>query len=250
MPYPKIVKEKVRQLRAQGVSYPEIREQLELPADMADKLADRTMIRWAKASGPTPLPVQEDTLSPLDAWPAERQCPGWTVDDLTDLPGFRSDLWAVNIELIHASERQRNVYVPWFFRNLIELARRRDMPDGSLPWSVAIAGLPVLDDWLNCPPCTELAELAEKHQPWAGRRQRAAYRREARTVAVAVTQCVLQAHARMAMDDYVQQKVSDSTRAIAELGKRIPLFDRVPLRIRSPHVGKLILDILVTPKES
>jgi transcriptional regulator with XRE-family HTH domain len=235
-----------RQRKAKGQSYQEIADAL--------NLNERTIRRWSKNWGNTKTGqmvrvVEAESYVILDT--SEREWPNWTVDDLAEiLPerGFRPDLWEVNIELVHAAERQGNEYVPWFFRNLIELARRRDMPDGSLAWSVAIAGLPVLAEWLNCPPCVELGEFVENLEPWAGRRQRTAYRREVRTTADAVQQCILRAHGRMAMEDYVSLKVSNGTKAMGELGKYVPLFDRIPLRLRSDHLGKVLLDIFVTSR--
>ena len=249
MAYSNVLKEKVRLLHIAGMPYADIRERLELKPDDP---SDRSLIRWGQAEKPF---ANIELTSVIEmATPAirdEDRCwPDWSVEDLTDLPGFRADLWEVNIGLIHAAERQNNVYVPWFFRNLVELARRQDMPDGSLPWSVAIAGLPVLAEWLDCPPCEELASLIEKHQPWVGKEERSAYQRNCKSTGEAVNQCILQAHGRMAMEDYANEKTSRGTKAIAELGKRTPMFDRKPLRLRSDHIGKIILDVLLAPRES
>jgi len=249
MAFSNVLKEKVRLLHIAGMPYADIRERLDLKPDDP---SDRSMIRWGLAKKPFANLEVNDVIALAEANTLdEEHCwPDWTVDDLADLPGFRADLWEVNIGLVHAAERQKNVYVPWFFRNLVELARRREMPDGSLPWSVAIAGLPVLAEWLDCPSCNDLVGLIEKHQPWIGKSERTAYQRDAKSVGESVNQCVLQAHGQMAMEDYAQEKVSRSTKAIAELGKRIPMFDRKPLRLRSDHTGKLILDVLLAPREN
>ena len=220
---------------------------------------EKTVRRWAKdwdssKASPKAQVIEAESYVILDT--SDREWPGWTVDDLAamHLPGvFRPDLWVVNIELIHVAERRGNVYVPWFFRNLIELGRRQNMPDGSLPWSLAIAGLPGLGEWLDCPPCTGLGELVEKHQPWVGRRQRAVYQREARTVADAVKQCVFQAHARSVMEDYAEDRKEPSrlTKALATLYKRTPEFAQrhFMVRQRADRLGKQIIDILTAPQE-
>ena len=123
------------------------------------------------------------------------------------------------------------------------------MPDGSESWVEAIAGLPVLAERLGCPPCIQLAELIEKHHPWVGPRERAAYLRAARSAANAVKACLVEARMQSALNDYFEGKASRGTTALAELEKLIPRFDRIPLWLHSEHGHNFILEVLATLKE-
>lgn len=233
-----------------------------------DKIAD---VKRLKDAGKTQKQIQTETgvpprtqrdwerkglLGDSATWPQAHKWPAtWTIDRIEEkkLPDFRRDLWESHLSVIKDAEALGNHRVGWFYKNLIELAGRHDMPDGSINWSVAIAALPALGEWLNCPPCAELAELIERLRPWEGNRfsrQRANYRRESRSLAVAVKQCVLNAKARLAMGDFAANRQSPVTVAVAVLSERIPMFDRVPRgsKFRKVDLGVTVLGILATPK--
>jgi len=234
-----------RRLRLEeGMPYPEIAGRV--------GVTERTVIRWSKIWGqPTGLPTSQSGVPQTES---ENRWPGsWTADDLIDLPDFRRELWEANLNMVRDAEALGNYRVGWFFKNLVEFARRQGMPDGSLDWSVAIAGLPVLAEWLDCPPCIELAEMAERLHPWEGNilsRRRAAYRQEARSIANSVKQCVLQASAQMVMADFAEGRQSPVTLTLAAFGERVPIFDRVPRgsKYRKINLGGIILGILASPK--
>ena len=242
-----------------------IRQQLEARAkerriagDTFEQIADalgtneKTIRRWAVTWSETP------SDAPLHGWPEEHKWPGWTIQDLEGLglADFNRDAWESNLAMIRTAETQGNHYVGWFFKNLVELARREKMPDGSLPWALGIAALPVLEEWLGCPPCDELTGLIEQHQPWEGgnplarQKRRAAYQRAARTPATAVRQCIIEAQARLFILDQGQQRVSPGPVYLAALAERVPMFDRAPRGspYRQYNLGGILLGILATPK--
>lgn len=231
--------------------------------DHIKELTERGMTQAAifKETG-VPVRTQRDwkmkgLLGESAGWPDDRKWPGWTVDYLEglDLPRFKRDAWEGNLAMIWTAEANSNHYVGWFFRALVDLARSRTMPDGSLDWSLAIAGLPVLAEWLDCPLCSELAVLIEKHRPWEGnlitrQRPRAAYQREARLPAAAVKQCILQAQSQLVMADISQSRLAPGPVLLAALAEHIPLFDRIPRGspYRRFNLGGIILGILALPK--
>ena len=232
-----------RQRRFAGETYEGIAEAL----GVNERTIRRWSVSWKEAPESQVLRLPQSPVLEGKEWP------GWTLDDLSDLPDFQRDLWQSNLDLIDSQAAQGQHMAGWFFKNLVELARRQDMPDSSLNWSLAIAGLPVLADWLECPPCTVLATLIEKHRPWEGNRlsrQRGAYQRETRTVSAEVRRCVDQARALIVMDDFAQKRQSPVTGALAILAERIPMFDRTPRRsrYRTANLGGAILGILSAPK--
>ena len=239
-------------LRAQGKSYQDIAEAL--------GVNEKTIRRWAQSWEPLGEVIEGQVIgmpqsSASAGWPEERKWPRWTVDDLTDLPDFRPDDWEDNLARIRTAESLDNLYVPWFYRRLVELARRSPMPDGSVNWSLAIAALPVLADWLDCLACDDLAALIEEHRPWDGAffgraRRLGTYQRAARPVAAAVRQCVLSTQATMVQVDLAHQKVTPGPVLLAAFAERLPIFDRPPRRLhyRRYNLGSIILGILSTPK--
>lgn len=230
----------VKRLKDAGVTQKEIEKKTGVPA--------RTQRDWYK----------KGLLGESATWPENQRWPGWTVDYLQELglTEFEREAWEGNLALIDTAERQGNRYVGWFFRRLVELDQRAPMPNKALDWALAIAGLPVVGHWLGCPACDELAELIERHQPWDGgilskQKRRANYSQEARPIASAVRQCVIQAQSQLVLTDVAQSRLSQGPVLLAALGERLPLFDRV--RRGSPYrkfnLGGILLGILALPKE-
>ena len=229
----------VKRLKDAGVTQKEIARQTDVPP--------RTQRDWDK----------KGLLGDSATWPENQRWPGWTVDYLQELglTEFEREAWEGNLAMIDTAERQGNRYLGWFFRRLVELDQRAPMPNKALDWALAIAGLPVVGHWLDCPACDDLAVLIEKHQPWAGgmlarQKRRAAYSQEARSVASVVRQCVLQAQSQLVLTDAAQSRVSQGPVYLAAFAERLPLFDRV--RRGSPYrkfnLGGILLGILASPK--
>lgn len=238
--------EKVRTLTTQGYTQAAIAQETGVPV--------RTQRDW-KFRG-----LLEGTAPPPpESWPSERQWPGWTVDDVAGfgMSDFKQGAWEGNLAMVRTAENNGNHYVGWFFRRLVDIGRNPDAPEGHPNWALALAGLPVLGVWLNCPPCNDLAALIEERRPWQGgivvrQRQRARYEREARSVAAAVKQCLISAQAQMVLSDLAKNQLAPGAVLLAALAEHIPLFDRVPRRspYRKFNLGGIILGILVLPKEA
>jgi len=240
------IKTEARRLRGGGMTI----------ADIAREVGrtERTVYNWF---GEEPV----ESKSRFREWPDEQRWPiSWTVDRLSDLPGFDRDAWEGNLAKIQVAEAENDHYTGWFFRRLVELARRSPMPDGTLPWALAIAALPCLGEWLNCTAFTTLAELIEKHRPWEAsnglikRRSpaRRAYLREATDASKVVKQCL-----RLAQSNWTQRgllRTGNFTIApvlFAALYARVPEFDRTPRLAFSRLISldSAIMGLLSLPKE-
>jgi hypothetical protein len=197
---------KARELREGGWGYKEVAIEL--------KMSERQIRRW--------FDDERTSQNVPSDWPPERLWPGWTIDDLAGfgLSDFKRDAWEGNLALILTAQTQGSLYVGWFFRRLVELDQNSPMPDGSLDWSLALAALPVLGKWLDCPPCNQLAELIEKQQPWQGRGRRAAYQRQSRQVGFAVKQCIIAAQAQTVAKDLAQNRTSPGPVLLAAQAER------------------------------
>jgi len=141
-----------------------LREVGETYAKIAEKLGvtEKTVYRWLTGVKSPP----KRTVSHEREWPIN-----WTLDSLSDLPGFHRSAWEGNLVIIEIAQKQGNVFLPWYYRRLVEVAREfGDVPSRVYPWQFAIAGLPILAEWLTVPECMELATLIEERKPWNGRR--------------------------------------------------------------------------------
>jgi len=191
------------------------------------------------------------------AWPEDQRWPGWTIKDLSafNVRGFNSEYWEGNLARIQTADASGNYYVGWFYRRLMDLDRQAPMPDSGLDWSLAIAALPVLGHWLECPACDELAVLVEKHMPWVGvsfvrQKRRAAYVHEARPIAAVVRQCVMESQAELFLKEGSHSRIAPGPVLLAALADRVPVFNRVKRNspYRKYNLGAIILGILVIPR--
>lgn len=231
--------------------------------DRVKGLVERGMTQAAIESR-TGIPVrtqrdwkQRGLLGGHGDWPEEKRWPGWSINDLEtfQLRDFNSDYWRGNLARIQTAEASGNRYVGWFYRRLVDLERRTPRSDAGLDWSLAIAGLPVLGRWLECPACDELAALVEKHMPWVGssyvrQKRRAAYVQEARPIAAAVRQCVMESQAHLFLKDEPHSGLAPGPVLLAALADRVPVLDKTKRSspFRKYNLGAIILGILVIPK--
>lgn len=234
---------KVRELRSQGKTYLEIEGLL--------GINEKTVRRWLQGA---PVPVPE---MPLDApegaieglereWPKE-----WTIDTLEDLPGFNRDRdrWEVSLVIIEVAQRQGNTLVPWYFKRIVETSRRcpKTLPPKALPWIDAIAGLPVLAEWLGTPECVDLADLIEQHKPWEGKRQEREYRRLAQPYVRAIEHGIVGA---LLVSNTSVDTLHPLSLLLSLLAKWVPNFDHAPLlaRVARMDIGHFFIHLFRNPK--
>lgn len=226
------------ELRKQGLLLKDISERIGVP--------ERTVRRWVR---PVQLPPREGGVleAPERQWPA-----AWTIDSLSDLPGFKLAAWEGNMGLIEIAERRGNEYVPWFFRRLVETGRHyQTAPAKATPWLYAIAGLPVLAEWLTVPECESLAQVIAKHEPWNGglthRSVLSTYRREAQSLARAIEAGIGRA---LLFPPQSADAVFPITLILRIFAQWLPQFDKTPLlaRLQRMELGVLFLLIFRNPK--
>ncbi len=235
------LKKEAAAMKAQGKTYSEIA--------LAVDRSERAVQYWFSGNQPIePEPAESST--------DERQWPGdWTIDWLADLfpTGVHREEWEQNLALIRSAEAQGNVYIPWFFRRLIELARRKPMPDGSLSWSLAIAFLPPLGDWLDSAAFGDLAAIVETSEPWNGKKEHAHYTRRATIPAAAIKQRLFEAQAQITMGELFKGGLGLTPAPIlfAALSERVPQFDRTRRfsLYRKLPLASIIMGLLALPKE-
>lgn len=152
-------KDKARAMRGAGI--PDTRIADEMNVDRT------TIIRWLGPRGkPTPKPGKPDPLpTQPDDWPDD-----WTPQTLLDA-GFDADR-ATQVFLV---AQQGTPWVRRFLKrridiNIAELGKPSEarLPNDSTgkQWRDALAGLPVLAEWLGCPEAAKLADLIRDRQPF------------------------------------------------------------------------------------
>ncbi|MBI4200004.1 MAG: hypothetical protein HY535_05990, partial [Chloroflexi bacterium] len=209
------------------------------------QVSPRTIQRWVKGENAPRKPRQ----TPDDDWPESRQWPAdWTIDGLADLKGFNRNAWEGNLGLIEVAQRQGTRYIPWFFRRLVETARRYQMDARNAnPWFYAIAAAPVVADWLSEPSFAELGVLIEAKEPWKGKQERKAYLKQAQTLSRRVADGVSRALIVPPPSLDPQYPVTLLLRFLVNWQ---PAFDRPPLivRLAQLQIGQLFLLLLRNPK--
>jgi len=209
----------------------------------------KTIQRWMKDWTPEEL----DRGEVSDPATNPRIWPGWSVEDLTDLPGFDRTTWELNIASINMATNDGNRLTPWFFRRLVEFGRKNpDYPDGQLDWAIAVAGLPPIGEWLGDDGgCAELANAIEAQKPWEWRRftldtarvagkARRAYQKAQQELSEGI-------HERIRIVSAQQSELKPDNwltpgLLIAAFHERIPVFDRVP---RGSHFRRFTLGAIV-----
>jgi len=183
---------------------------------------------------------------------------------------------------VHLAQELGNLYVPWFFRSIVEVWERYNVlydPHGisgtsgeewwrappitdgpGEEWLWAIAGLPVLGDWLDSPECDALRQLIEQHKPWESipplgdDTPKRGYAKAARPLADAIKAKALSIGSLVSMarttrhgDTGVLQVVM----LLTALMQRVPMFDKVPRfsLYRRLELGQIFLGIFQFPPQ-
>jgi len=214
----------------------------------------KTLQRWMKEWSPEELKkgVPNNPASNPRMWP------GWTIDDLTDLPDFDKPTWEQNLIQIEMAVKDNNRLTPWFFRRLIEFGKANpEYPDGQLDWALAVAGLPPIGEWLGDDgSCAELADVIEEYKPWEWRRitlDRDKVTGLARRTYLKATKELSEGiRDRIRIVSAQQSELNPDSwfRAgshIAAFHERIPVFDRLPRgsRFKRVTLGAIVRGILV-----
>ena len=241
--------EAVRNLTKQNRTQREIQERTGIPV--------RTQRLWK----------QRGYLGIEEAWPKERQWPGWGLDELGDLAGFETEAWEGNLALIRTSQAEGNRHVPWFYRSLVDLARAEGAYKKD-DWTIATAALPALGHWLDCPdPCRDLADLIQEYHPgqggtlgtvfartdWLppgrGNKERARYIRSAKGAGGALRKCIYEAQAQATLTDKYPDVKPPVPMLLGALYERIPIFDRVARAstYRRYSLGGILLKLFALP---
>ena len=235
---------KARKLRKAGLTFKQIANRLHV--------GERSVRRWLKDQ-PTPVSVprgrpKSGRRIPRD-WPKDRLWPAdWTVSSLSDLPGFDRDEWEGNLGLIEGAQALENLYIPWYFRRMIETARRYQWDDpGKNHWLYAIAAAPVLADWLSVPEFTELGLLIERTEPWRGKQERKKYLGATKGLRRQVRNGIGRA---LILPPKSVDPLYPPAMLLRFLAGWQPVFDKPPLMARLMHVeiGQLVLLLLRNPK--
>lgn len=233
---------KVKELRSEGKTYQEIEALL--------GINEKTARRWLKGVS-VPLISPEGSIeAPGDVvhvsdreWPAE-----WTIDSLDDLRRFDRSRWEANLVIVEVAQRQGNVFLPWYFRRLVETASRyTEAPDKANPWLFSIAGLPVLGVWLNTPECMDLASLIGQIKPWESKKAQREYRKLAQPYVTAIEHGITRVMIFPPPSVDTQYPVEVLLRLV---NAWVPTFDRAPLlaRLGRLELGHLFLLLFRNPK--
>ena len=242
---------KARVLREQGKTFKDIAAELDIN--------EKTARRWLVT---TPKRRVEAEIPPPD-WPADRLWPNWTPADLKARVDWPQELAESTIGLIHMAQELGNLFVPWFFKSIVEVGERYDVSYDDRgprePWLLALAGLPVLAVWLDASECSDLATLVEQHRPWEGRgllRQneaRRTYAHLAKPLVARVKQRALTIGAYLSMTQAAKEGNVGQTQLVILLNalmQRVPRFDTTPRfsLYRRFNLGQLFLGIFQYPK--
>jgi len=214
----------------------------------------RTLQRWMNDWSPEEL----QKSVPNDPASNQRMWPGWTIDDLTDLPGFDKPIWEQNLMQIEMAVKDNNRLTPWFFRRLIEFGKRYPaLPNSQVNWAWAVAGLPPIGEWLGDDgSCAELADVIEEYKPWEWRRitldRDKVTGLARRTYLKATKELSERIRDRIRIVSAQQSEINPDSwfRAgshIAAFHERIPVFDRHPRgsRFKGITLGATVRGILV-----
>lgn len=205
---------------------------------------ERTVGRWLSDGSRRRAPRPRVPESPRERlWPAD-----WTVDSLSDLPGFKRDAWEGNLGLIEVAQSQENMYIPWYFRRMVETARRYQVDNPNTnPWLYAIAAAPVLAEWLSTPEFVDLGLLIERVKPWQGKQEQGQYKREAtdlgRQIEIGIGRALI-----------LPPKSVDALYPVEMLLRFLanwqPTFHKTPFmaRLARFQIGQLVLLLLRNPK--
>jgi hypothetical protein len=211
--------ERAKQLHAQGFTYKQI-------GDHPDILrSERTIYRWL--SGDVRPRRQRRVIDRTkDSWP------DWSLDDLADIhrgdPNNRA-AWESNLALISTARAQGRTYIPRFFRSLVEVTRESSGDPPPLDWLLAIAGLPILGEWLGIGErANEIASLIREHRPWTGRNPLRAYQRAATEASEVLKSSIYTAQATETARN-LGGVPTPSAMALGGLYQRVPRFDKLPV---------------------
>ena len=214
----------------------------------------KTIQRWMK----TWTPEELDKSVPNSPTSDPRMWPGWSIGDLTDLPGFDWPTWQQNLIQIDMAVKDGNRLTPWFFRRLIEFGKANpEYPDDQLDWALAVAGLPPIGEWLGDDgSCAELADVIEEYKPWEWRHitldrdkvtglARRTYLKATKELSEGIRDRI-----RIVSAQQSELKPDSWFRAglhIAAFHERIPVFDRLPRgsRFKGVTLGAIVRGILV-----
>lgn len=230
----------------EGISVVKIAEFLEVNR----KTVQRMMKDWSPEERKKGIP-NSPTSNP-------RIWPGWSIDELTDLPGFDKPTWEQNLIQIDMAVKDNNRLTPWFFRRLIEFGKTNpEYPDGQLDWALAVAGLPPVGEWLGDDgSCAELADVIEEYKPWEWRQitldRDKVTGLARRTYLKATKELSERIRDRIRIVSAQQSEINPDSwfRAgshIAAFHERIPVFDRHPRgsRFKGITLGATVRGILV-----
>jgi hypothetical protein len=221
----RILEDKARQLRAEGHTYPAIADEL--------GVNEKTVRRWL--GGPGERALAKD---PLPGWPADRLWPNWSAEELGIKIGWTGAQAAEEEATVRIAQEMGNLHYPWYIRRIVELAERygashRLVDQKKDPWVLAIAGLPVLSDWLSCPECDQLATLIERYEPWQSKKARHAYNVAASSLVDSIQLAMLNVmtswRVRSGQSGLGLRLTESPHLLLHALEQRIPLFDRRPL---------------------
>ena len=238
---------RAKHLYAEGVPIQRIAERLEVDR--------KTIQRWMKDWTPEERQQNGSTDPTYDPqiWP------NWSIDDLTDLPGFDRPTWEQNLLQIDMAVKDNNRLTPWFFRRLIEFGKRYpDYPDGQLDWALAVAGLPPIGEWLgDGGSCALLADAIEEFKPWEWRRitmdrdkvtgvARRSYIKATTEISDRIGERIRSVSAQQSESNLDNWKAAGLL--VAAFHERIPIFNRVPRRsnYRKFTLGGIVRGILVS----
>ena len=235
--------ERAKELRASGLSYEKIRRELGKSA--------RTISRWLKDQS-KPRQKRQDI-------PADRTWVDWSIEELGQKIGWAEQQAESELAGIRTAQQLGNYHYPWYMRRMVEtvehLGANPSQRSKIDPWLLAIAGLPVLGDWLGeCSECDLLAALIEDSCPWEDKKTLRLYEKEARPLAETINQRIF-----LAMTEWnlrsghkgIGPGLQESPPLLLEaLVQRIPLFDKSPLlsRFRLYKMQHLFAKLFIFPK--
>lgn len=232
--------EQVEQARKLRVEKGEGQSEIALQVGCSTKTIQRLERNgWKAATGTTRHRVREPSVR--DESREDRQWPNWTLEELEGMAGWAPIEAEENVAIVRMAISQKNVYIPWFYRRMVETASEygenaRINKLEYAGWFLAIAGLPVLAAWLDCEECNQLAQLIKEHRPWyetrgvSRRQRRASYSRKAGPLASSIKRRLLLFGTLENMDrEHLSKQDVSLVLLISELSRRIPMFDKIPL---------------------
>lgn len=238
--------EKARHLRAQGKTQHEIANELQV--------SERSVQRWltSKAGPESPQPHPSGATP---AWPEERRWPGWTAQRLQEMAGWTARQAEENLTLIAQAERLGQPHLVWFFKRMAETAneyraRGPDVPRRTSEWLIALAGLPVLADWMQSPECDALALAIADSRPWESREGLKRYQGKARGLVGPIRQALHIASGLRMMEEAAHGGRQGPILLLGALSERLPRLDSAPRFSLYGRLtmGHILLGIFLFPK--